>query len=584
MASGRPEGDDEEGTWAGGSDGARRRPGGARTSLESGPTSAVGTGRERGRLGPWLLEERLHEGRRSLVYRARERASGREAVLKLARGIRPDPSVLARLEHEHAVLARLAGAGSLRAELARVEGQVPVLVLEGLPAISSSIRTDDLLPRLVATAGEVAGAERGALVVEQGGAWRVAAQLEGGSATRVAALPLGEAQDLSVAVVQYAIRTREPVLLRDAAREGPFQHDAYIRQGRVRSLLCLPVVHRGSVVASLYLENNLTSHAFTAHSASILSMLAAQAAISLENARAYDVLEERVRERTRVLEETLSDLRRTQAQMVESEKMASRGLLTAGVAHEIHNPVNFVLSGVTPLRRDVEEVLALLARLTAAAEAEAWPGALALVREAVREAEADVPRGEIEELLGGIDDGARRTAEIVRGLRSFSRSDAGDFERVNPVDGLESTLTLLRKQYHPRIRIVREMGDVPEIECHPGQLNQVFMNLLTNAVQAIEGEGEVRIRVERAGDDVRIAISDSGRGMSQEVLGPVFEPFFTTKPVGVGTGLGLSITFRIIERHHGRIEAESPPGEGTTFTLTLPIRQPAEREVTAADV
>ena len=486
-----------------------------------------------------------------------------------------------RLEEEHPFLAEAWADGSDGRETsAKVSADLET-ALKASQAISSQIRLDDLLPRLVAIATENAGAERGVLLLERDGQWYATAAAQATDAGEEAALdlrPIAQARDLPLGVVQYAIRTRETVLLHDAAHEGSFRQDPYVRSREARSLLCLPVLHQGEVRAVLYLENNLTSGAFTADHLAILSVLAGQAAISLENARVYELLDRRVHERTAELEETLATLRRAQAQMVESEKMASLGLLTAGVAHEINNPVNFLIGSVGPLRRDVEDILGLLERFERAGEALAWAGPLAEVDAARQGVDVGYAKAEIAQLLSGIEEGSRRTAEIVRGLRTFARADRGGFQRASPIEGLESTLALVREQYHPRIRIVREYGTVPEIECQPGQLNQVFMNLLTNAIQAIEGEGEIRIAADRVGDGVRIAIHDSGAGMSAEVRTRIFEPFFTTKPVGVGTGLGLSITFGIVERHGGKVEVESEPGEGTTFTLTLPLEQPAARE------
>jgi signal transduction histidine kinase len=244
-----------------------------------------------------------------------------------------------------------------------------------------------------------------------------------------------------------------------------------------------------------------------------------------------------------------TSLAETGAQMTRLEKMASLGQLTAGIAHEINNPVNFVRASISPLRRDIE----------------------ALLDGELDEADRSETIEEIRSLLRGIDDGAARTAEIVRGLRSFSRSDDSEIRRIDLHEGIDSTLVLLHNTYRERIEVVRDYADLPPIECYPGQLNQVFMNLLSNAVQSIDGAGRITIRTERVGDCVRVEISDTGSGIPDAVRARIFDPFFTTKEAGTGTGLGLSITLEIVRRHGGTIDVESLPGAGTTFTLTLPI-------------
>ncbi len=278
--------------------------------------------------------------------------------------------------------------------------------------------------------------------------------------------------------------------------------------------------------------------------------------------------------RQRELEEALDRLRQSQQQMVQSEKMASLGLLTAGIAHEINNPVNFVAANVEPLRRDLGDILSVLKTYE---EAAAGTRSLADARRFGQALDVDATVAEVGQLLEGLEDGARRTLEIVRGLRQFTRLDEDVMKPTRLVDGLESTLTLLRRQYDGRIAIVREYESVPEVECYPGQINQVFMNLLVNAIQAIDGAGRIRIRLRGGEQAVEVSIADSGRGIPAEIQPRIFEPFFTTKPVGQGTGLGLSISYGIVQAHQGTLAVTSAPGQGATFTLTLPVRQPPRR-------
>lgn len=447
-------------------------------------------------------------------------------------------------------------------------------VLRTAAAISSEVELTGLLSALLARMIESAGAERGALLMARGGRWVVEAQGEaGGGACVLQHLPMQQA-DLLQGVVRQVLRTRDVVSLEDASADARYARDSHVRRRAVRSVICFPILRQGGIVAVLYLENNLQGGAFTPERVEFLRLISGQAAISIENALLYEDLDQKVRERTVELEEALAALRRTQEQMVESEKMASLGQLTAGVAHELNNPVNFIAGSTGPLRRDLEELLALLREYE---EIFAGNGADPAFQRAARireEIDVDTVLGEVGQLLQGIDEGARRTAEIVRDLRNFSRLDEDEMKPADVRSGIDATLTLLHKTYEGRIRIVREYGEIPEIECLPGRLNQVFMNLLANAVQAIEGEGEIRISVHRRGEDVEVQIRDTGGGMTEEVRRRIFEPFYTTKGVGVGTGLGLSISFGILERHHAAIHVESAPGEGSTFTIRLPIRQP----------
>lgn len=293
------------------------------------------------------------------------------------------------------------------------------------------------------------------------------------------------------------------------------------------------------------------------------------------------MLESKVQERTRELQESNDHLKRTQSQLVNAEKMASLGQLTAGIAHEINNPVNFITSNIPPLRRDLTDVLEVLNGYRAIDPGEA-ASSLTALRE--REAELDIDGSIVElgDILRSIEEGAGRTAEIVRGLRNFSRLDEDDLKLADLNEGLQSTLTVLANQLKDHADLHLELGDLPAVECHPGKLNQVFMNILNNAIQAIAARkdlrrGTITVRTASVDDAVRISITDDGPGMTEAVMAKVFEPFFTTKDVGEGTGLGLSIAYSIVEKHGGRITVESMPGAGATFHVTLPQRQHQRR-------
>ena len=266
-----------------------------------------------------------------------------------------------------------------------------------------------------------------------------------------------------------------------------------------------------------------------------------------------------VTERKKILDELQAayrELRETQTQLVQSEKMASLGNLVAGIAHEINNPVGAIRSMHDTLSRAVERLKALLGTEAPKAfqENQEVQGVLQIIEDASRV----------------IENGSRRVTGIVRSLRSFARLDEAEMKRVDIHEGIEDTLTLIQHDLKNRIRVVKNYGRVPPIVCYPSRLNQVFLNLLVNARQAIREAGEITITTLQRDGKVHISIRDTGVGIPEEHLWKVFDPGFTTKGVGVGTGLGLSICYRIVQDHKGEILVESKVGEGTTFTVILP--------------
>jgi hypothetical protein len=312
--------------------------------------------------------------------------------------------------------------------------------------------------------------------------------------------------------------------------------------------------------------------------------------ISQENERIIReqniMLEVKVEERTHELNlsnlelnTALTDLKNAQTQLVDAEKMASLGQLTAGIAHEINNPINFVSSNIKPLRRDIEDIQSIIKKFEDVIAAQNIDDKFAEVRQFKKELDYDYLTHEIDVLLKGMSDGAGRTVEIVKGLKSFSRLDESDLKYANINDGIDSTLIILSSTFRGKINIVKELGVIPEIECFAGKLNQVFMNIINNAAQAVltthanDDEGKVVIRTQSNGDNVSVHIIDNGIGMTEEVRSKIFDPFFTTKKAGEGTGLGLSIVYSIIELHKGTIEVKSESGVGTEFIITLPLIQ-----------
>lgn len=294
------------------------------------------------------------------------------------------------------------------------------------------------------------------------------------------------------------------------------------------------------------------------------------------------MLETQVKQRTQKLQESnknletlLHNLRAAQTALVEQEKMASLGQLTAGIAHEINNPINYVGSNVKPLRLGIDELMILLNKYE---EWEHDPKNIHLLAEikGLRSTlDIEYLQHEIVTLLDGIEDGAQRTSEIVKSLRTFSRTDEQELKPADINKGILTTLVLLRQTIPPYIHVHTEFDELPPVNCYPGKLNQVYMNLLNNSIQGIiakkqHGEENITIQTTNLDDAVTVSIRDTGIGMNEHTQKRIFEPFFTTKEVGEGTGLGMSIVFGIIEKHKGNIEVKSAPDEGTIITIKLP--------------
>lgn len=293
--------------------------------------------------------------------------------------------------------------------------------------------------------------------------------------------------------------------------------------------------------------------------------------------RAECALKQKIEELT----ELNARLDETNNKLLQSEKLASIGQLAAGVAHEINNPIGYVSSNLNSLSGYVKDLLAIDAAYD---EVEQRLGntlqePFAHVRRLKSESDHDFIVTDIEHLLGESREGLERVRKIVQDLKDFSRVGGTGWQRVNIHEGLESTLNIVWNEIKYKAEVDREYGDLPDICCIPSQINQVFLNLLTNAAQSIEAHGHIVLRSGCGEDSVWVEIRDDGAGIAPENLERIFEPFFTTKPVGQGTGLGLSLSWGIVQRHHGRIEVTSTPGQGTCFRITLPIEQPPEAEI-----
>ena len=305
------------------------------------------------------------------------------------------------------------------------------------------------------------------------------------------------------------------------------------------------------------------------------------AAEALRDSR--DQLEQRVRERTAALQQAnatletekslqadlIRKLGEAQSQLLQSEKMASIGVLAAGVAHEINNPIGFVNSNLGTLQRYTTDMLRLID-----AYEQREPGLTPAERQELgkikQEIDAAYLREDVGSLLAESLDGLERVKRIVRDLKDFSHVDSGGHQQANLETGLDSTLNVVWNELKYKTEVIKEYAGIPAIDCFPSQLNQVFMNLIVNAAHAIEERGKITVRTGFDDDVVWVEVEDTGKGIREENLGRIFEPFFTTKPVGQGTGLGLSLSYGIVKKHGGQFEVRSEVGTGTVFKVVLP--------------
>jgi signal transduction histidine kinase len=290
---------------------------------------------------------------------------------------------------------------------------------------------------------------------------------------------------------------------------------------------------------------------------------------------AESLINQQIQEHSQELQQLLRELRGTQAQLIHSEKMASMGQLVAGIAHEFNNPVNFIHANLVPLQQYTHALLGVLEQYQME-----YAVPSASLQAAAAAIDLDYIQQDLPKLLMSMETGTQRIRAIVDSLRNFSRLDEAAMKRVNIHEGIDSTLMLLQHRLKgpgPPIKIVKDYGTLPLVECFANQLNQVFMGLISNAIDALvdrDQPGLITLSTQNLGDAaIQIVIRDNGQGIASEHLSRVFDPFFTTKPIGQGTGLGLSVSYQIIQMHGGGLHCDSMLGEGTTFTIVIPIDQ-----------
>jgi two-component system NtrC family sensor kinase len=342
----------------------------------------------------------------------------------------------------------------------------------------------------------------------------------------------------------------------------------------MKSLLGVPLMCAGVMRGMIYLADKDGGEPFTDNDEILMDMMAMEAGhildrhVLLVELRAINEMLEKERERQQMLNTQLSE---TQGQLLQSEKMASIGQLAAGVAHEINNPIGFVYSNLGSLEKYLKDVFSVLEGYE---QAQGDAVKLAEVEVLKKKVDMSYLKEDVPALMNESKDGISRVKKIVQNLKDFSHADTSDEPQwANLHTGIDSTLNIVWNEIKYKAEVNKAYGDIPDIQCLPSELNQVFMNMLVNAAHAIEERGVISIRTGQEGDQVWVEIADSGKGIEEANIKRIFDPFFTTKPVGKGTGLGLSLSYSIVQKHHGRIDVSSEVGKGTVFRIWLPIRQ-----------
>jgi signal transduction histidine kinase len=449
--------------------------------------------------------------------------------------------------------------------------------------LSEHIELEKAIASLIQVARENAGAETAALMLFEKQALMLSALVAGEKPPQMEPVPVETSNAVPLSIVNQVKHRREPLVLDDASKAAAYAGDTYIISSQPRSILCLPLKARGHFIGILYLENNRVRGAFTRDRVEVLTLLCSQAAISLENARLY----QQSQNYSLQLQEYLQQLQEAQLQLVQNEKMATIGQLVAGIAHEINNPVGFISGNLDYASEYVRDLMELVELYQ---QGQDWNSET--TQKKIEEIELDYLLEDLPELISSMKEGTHRIAEISKSMRTFSRSDTAEKVLFNLHDGIDSTLLILKhrlkaNEYRPEIQVVKNYGSLPEINCYPGQLNQVFMNLIANGIDALEEANSglnfeeiknrqnritITTKIDRNKKNAVVRIGDNGPGMSEEVKQNIFDNLFTTKAVGKGTGLGLSISRKIVvEKHGGSLTCTSEVGKGTEFAIALPL-------------
>lgn len=455
-------------------------------------------------------------------------------------------------------------------------------VLKAARAISSNIKLDELIINLTKIILESSGAKKSVLILPQENTWRVRAitfinplvNSQGEIQTILNSQTLETCQEIPSKIINYVKNTQETIVIDDCKTHIPGLIGEYMLEYQPKSVLCTPIISQGNLVGILYLENQIASGVFTDGRLQTIKLLSSQAAISLENARLYQQSQQ-----------ALQYLQQAQLQIIQSEKMSALGNLVAGVAHEMNNPLGFIsasLKQAKPAVADIVEHLKLYQ--------ESLPNPGEPITDHEESIDLYYTLEDLPKILDAMVMACDRLKNISISLRTFSRADTNYKQEFNLHEGIDSNILILKhrlkaNEQRPAIEVITRYSNLPKVECFPGQLNQVFMNILANAIDMFDEMAQkqtqqelkarpqqITITTEMLANQVQICIKDNGKGMNEDIKNKIFDHLFTTKEVGKGTGLGLAIAKQIVEeKHGGSLTCESVLGSGTEFTITIPI-------------
>jgi len=458
-------------------------------------------------------------------------------------------------------------------------------ILQAAQTLSSTIELEQLLDDIVRIVLTNAGAQKAVLLMPQAQQWQLlslAQLLEDGTVeTSQHSQLLTAESSVPIRVIQYVKNTQKSVLIDEGKTEISGIIEGYLLKYQPQSVLCVPLLNQGQLVAIVYLEHPTTKKVFTLNRLTIIQFLCAQAAVSLQNAQLYNQSQQALKD----LQQALKDLQQAQLQLVQSEKMSTLGNLVAGVAHEINNPTGFLQGNIQPAQDYVQDLLGLIELLLAKC-----PSNDPQITEEIEEIDLEFIREDFPKLLASMYLGVKQIRNLSHSLRIFSRQEQDQKVSFNIHQGIDSTLVILKHRLkannqRPKIEVIKDYQEIPEVRCFPSQLNQVFMNIIANAIESFDETNQgpiyreietkpnrIIIRTRILNDTrVKIEIKDNGCGIKQEMKTRIFEQGFTTKKVGKGTGLGMAIAYQIItDKHGGTITCDSTIGQGTTFTIVLP--------------
>lgn len=452
-------------------------------------------------------------------------------------------------------------------------------LLKASQALSREIHLDKLLATLLHTVLENAGADKAVFLMpsatQQTDQWFVEAIAILDQPVQIASTALPVSTEIPHSLINEVKENLQPAVVIDATIHPTLSADAYIVEQQPRSLLCTPILQQGKLAAILYLENSVAAGAFTRDRVELLNFLCAQAAISLENARLYQQAQAYSQQ-----------LEHSQLQIVQGEKMASLGNLVAGVAHEINNPIEFLNGSISNSKLFIQDLIEHIELYQ-----QHYPHPADEIQDHAEEIDLAFISDDFPKLINSMGTATDRIKAISKSLRTFARADSDDSTLVDVHDAIDSTLLILKYRLkpsdrRPAIQIKQQYGDVPLVDCFPGQLGQVWMNILANAIDMFDELAQeysfkalttnpqiITIRTSLTTQNtVNIQICDNGKGMSEAVSSQIFDHLFTTKAVGKGTGLGLAIAHQIVvTKHGGTIETHSKLGQGTEFSICLPL-------------